>query len=499
MTHKRRSDIVVNHHAQANTYQTASKGETLMPKGGTKRTQLERNRRIKEAEAKRKATRNAVKNPDDEGNGRTKPTCKHKGCKERGLTWFQRMSDRRKDAVIRGKRDPFYRHRKAKLVATVAGIALMVLASGAGIYGLVSGVFGRATSTNNWQRTGMIAANVMGDNVMEDTITEQIMSVRKNYADDTAWAQYLVDNDKTPSELRDSVISRYKSSIILKHALKDNNLPTSLTQAQIDQWWDENKDAYESHGVTKEMAASRYADTIRRWVLMSKIVPVDSVTDQDVLDYVNEHESTYNGARRSRHILFAADTEGSTSNMDQAESVREQIVSGESSFDDAVSTYSTDTGTKGSQGDVGWDCDSSLVAEYETALKALGKGDVSQVTQTRYGYHVIQCTDVFTWNGTLTDTNAIPDEIKESVRSMLQRQRFDEWYSEYASDAQVTINDMPSGLPYDVSLDGITKSENANNGTSTVTTNEDSTVTTTTTTSSDDSNATDNAEKASAE
>lgn len=481
MTHKRRSDIVVNHHAQANTYQTVSKGETLMPKGGTKRTQLERNRRVKEAEAKRKATRNAVKSPDDAGNGRTKPTCKHKGRKARELTWFQRMSDRHKDAVIRDKKDPFYRHRKAKLVATIAGIALMVLASGAGIYGLVSGVFGRATSTGDWPRTGTIAANVMGDNVMEDTITGQIMSVRKNYADDTAWAQYLVDNDKTPSELRDSAIARYKSSIILKHALKDNDLSTSLTQAQIDRWWDENKDVYDSHGVTKEMAASRYADTIRRWVLMSKVVPRDSITDQDVLDYVNEHESTYNGARKSKHILFATDTDGSTSNMDQAESVREQIANGESSFDDAVSTYSTDAGTKGRQGDVGWDCDSSLIAEYETALKALGKGDVSQVTQTRYGYHVIQCTDVFTWNGTLTDTNAIPDEIKESVRSTLQRQRFDEWYSEYASDAQVTINDMPSGLPYDVSLDGFTKSESASD-----TTNTDSAVTTTTTASTDD-------------
>lgn len=491
---------------------TTGKGETQMPKGGTKRAQLERSRRIKEAEAKRKAEKEGV-NVEDTNTNTVKDTKnvdskksktvvdKNKKSKEKKPRkkpkWLQRMSDKHKSNVAKGKKDSFYRHRKAKLVATVAGIALMVLASGAGVYGLVSGISARVTNTDNWTHTGTIAANIMGDNVMEDTITEQIMSTKKNYTDDTAWAQYLVDNDKTPSSLRESTISQYKSSIILKHALEDNNLSTSLTQTQIDQWRDENKETYENHGMTKNMVPSYYSSTIQQWALKNKLFPKDSITDQDILDYINENESTYNGARKSKHILFATDTGGSTTNKDQAESAREQIVSGETTFDDAVNTYSTDTGTKEKQGDVGWDSENSLITEYETALKALSKGDISQVTQSSYGYHIIQCTDVFEWEGTLADINAVPDEIKESVRSTLQTQKFSEWYTEYTNNAQVTINDMPSGLPYDVSLDGITKSENANNSTSTATTSSDGTATVTAT--SDASDSTEHTENTSTE
>ena len=107
---------------------------------------------------------------------------------------------------------------------------------------------------------------------------------------------------------------------------------------------------------------------------------------------------------------------------------------------------------------------------YEKALKELDKGEITDtVVKSTYGYHIIKCTGVLKWSGKLHDIGIVPKDIVDNVRKTLQSERFQKWYDNYESDANVKINDMPHGLPYDVSLVGVTKSKNANaNGSSSV-------------------------------
>ena len=55
-----------------------------------------------------------------------------------------------------------------------------------------------------------------------------------------------------------------------------------------------------------------------------------------------------------------------------------------------------------------------------------------------------------------TTLEGLDPEMVEEVRSMLQEslreQAFNEWFEQYAADADLTINDMPEGLPYDVDM-----------------------------------------------
>ena len=464
------------------------------------RKDLERNRKVKEAERSRKEAADAAvteaehdadterdkaepmadtadaKRDDsagDNGNGESK--------KRHGL--FHRSGgDDGKDAGSKGKRSPRHmragaketdgrkpkpkkkQHKAVKIVVAVVTVVAMVLASGAGIYGLFVGA--EDAANQNWAKTGKIAATVMGDNIMEDTITSQIMSTRGDKSD-ADWAQYLVDNDETPSGLRSQAISSYQSDIILRHAMLDNGLSYTLQQPDVDRWWDAEGSTYEQYGIDENTAKSYYASSIRQWLLEQAVTPEDSITDQDVIDYLNENADTYNGARKSSHILFALDSDGTTDNKGTAESVLQQIKDGDITFEDAVSQYSTDSTSAADNGNVGWDCDSSFVEAYETALKGLGKGDITDtVVESAYGYHIIKCTDVLEWDGTLDDISIVPQDIVDNVRKTLQSEKFQEWYSEYQSNADITINDMPDGLPYDVSLDGVTKSENANSNSS---------------------------------
>lgn len=358
-------------------------------------------------------------------------------------------------------------------IVVVVMVFLAVLFSGQGVMGLFSGV--EEAANQSWEKTGKVAATVMGDNVMEDTITEQIMDTRGSKSD-KKWAQYLVDNDETPSSLRESTISTYEETIILKHAMQDNGLSYTLTDKDVSAWWKENKSTYEQYGITKDTAKSYYASEIRQWALEQKVTPKKSITDKEVLAYINKNASKYNGARKSSHILFSLDSNGKTTNKDKAEKVLKEIQTGQISFDKAVTKYSKDTGSAKDNGNVGWDCDTSFVDAYENALKKLDKGKMTtELVQSDYGYHIIKCTDVLQWKGKLTDIDKVPDEIVDSIRTELQSEKFQSWYQKYQSKAKVKVNKMPKNLPYDVSLKGVKKSANANNsgtvGTSVVTTN----------------------------
>jgi len=48
--------------------------------------------------------------------------------------------------------------------------------------------------------------------------------------------------------------------------------------------------------------------------------------------------------------------------------------------------------SKSSGGDLGWFGSGKMVAGFESAVKRLSPGSVSDIVQTQFGYHIIKCT-----------------------------------------------------------------------------------------------------------
>ena len=146
----------------------------------------------------------------------------------------------------------------------------------------------------------------------------------------------------------------------------------------------------------------------------------------------------------------------------KAQECLDKINSGELSFEDAVEQYSEDTGSKEKKGDVGWDKLTTFVDSYQTALEGLNKGDVSEVVESTYGYHIIKCTDYFHVDNQVDDINQVPKAIKKYVSNVVKTQAastaYSEWLEQYKKDADITVNPMPKDVPYNVSLKGVTKS-----------------------------------------
>lgn len=357
-----------------------------------------------------------------------------------------------------------------KYVLVAIGILAMVLSVSTMA---CAGVLNQSQSSTDYHLTGGVAATVDGTNITEDTITKYIMSTRSSLGDDSDadWAQYLVDNGLTPESYRENTINSYARQYLITKAIDEKGI--TVSDDEVEDAWQKTVANYDSEqdfidtltsmGMTEDSYKESLRSQLEQEKLYDEVAPVDDPSDQDIVDYMNEHLSSYNDARRSSHILFKvasdADDETRAAAQAKAQDVLDQINTGEISFADAAKQYSEDSSASDG-GDVGWDKLTTFVTAYQDALSALDTGQVSGVVQSDYGYHIIMCTDRFNVDGSVTSIDQIPEafrtEISDTITSTEQRTAYNEWLDQYVEDAGIEINTMPEDVPYNVSLDGVT-------------------------------------------
>lgn len=318
--------------------------------------------------------------------------------------------------------------------------------------------------------SGGVAATVNGVQIGENAVTAYIANFRNanSLTDDAQWGQWLVDGDYTAEKARDEVINYYYvEREVLKQAAADQGV--TLDEAQVDAQINSMKANFDSEDAWKQALASSgtdettyravLEDKMLREGLYNKVAVASDPSEEDLLMYAQMYAQTFDGAKKSSHILFAADDEAT------AQEVLDKINSGEMTFEDAVAQYSLDDGSKADAGNVGWDCMATFVSEYTDALDGLEKGQVSGLVTSDYGIHIIKCTDVFTAPEEVTSIDQLPtefaDAIKSTLRSSSMKASFNEWMNNYREGCDIQVNAMPEGLPYDIDLSGYTKSESA--------------------------------------
>lgn len=307
---------------------------------------------------------------------------------------------------------------------------------------------------------GKVAATVDDTKIMEDDITAEIQKYRESYgmSDNDTWAQYMGYYGYTPSTIRESMIDSHIQDALVKKAAKENGI--SVDKADIDTYVnqikanydsDDNwKKALESAGLTEDKYRENIEQALLEQKLMQTVCADKEPAEADVLSYASMYASySYNGAKKSSHILFDA------ADQETAQSVLDQINSGSITFEDAAKQYSKDS-SAADGGNVGWDCLNSFVTEYQNALSALDPDQVSGLVNSQFGIHIIKCTEKFTAPEELTSISQLPTEMADAVKTMVkqysQQSDFQTWLGEYREKANVTVNEMPSGLPYDVDM-----------------------------------------------
>jgi foldase protein PrsA len=316
---------------------------------------------------------------------------------------------------------------------------------------LLSGCSGSAQSAQG------VAATVNGEKIMEADITSYIEQLRDNQelTDDSAWAEYLETLNMTASDYREQIIEeRIQDLLAIQLAEKEG---ISVEDSEIDSYVESAKSGFETDedwqaalqkaGWTEEQYRTSLKASLLEQELMENAGSSDA-SDDDVIECLSLYSDYYGHAKRSSRIVFAAD------DTDNAQSVLSQINAGTLSFEDAVEQYSVES--TDSEGDMGWDVLTAFSTAYTDALDALSVGEVSPLVQLDNGWCIIKCTDTFDMPDNLDSLDSVPSEIVEQIRSILSSSSsstaYDNMVSEFRESSDITINDMPDDVSYNVEV-----------------------------------------------
>jgi peptidyl-prolyl cis-trans isomerase C len=157
-------------------------------------------------------------------------------------------------------------------------------------------------------------------------------------------------------------------------------------------------------------------------MLESEVNSHVAVQSQEVNAFYQQNPDKFRQGERVRasHILIRtaenADAGAKQEARAKAADVLKQVKSGKE-FGELAKFYSQDPGSASSGGDLGYFSQGQMVPPFEQAAFALKPGDVSDVVETPFGYHIIKVAD-------RQPARAVPfDEVKAQIEQFLQNQQ----------------------------------------------------------------------------
>lgn len=163
-----------------------------------------------------------------------------------------------------------------------------------------------------------------------------------------------------------------------------------------------------------------------------------SLNEADLRAYYDQNVGRLSGTeeRRARHILLTVPA-GAT--PEQKEAVRqraaallEQVRKAPATFADVAKAESQDPSSAVNGGDLDFFGRGAMVKPFEDVVFALNKGDISDLVETEFGFHIIQ----------LSDIKAPPPRSFESMRAQIETQLKQEQAQKQFSEAAETFSNL---------------------------------------------------------
>jgi len=161
------------------------------------------------------------------------------------------------------------------------------------------------------------------------------------------------------------------------------------------------------------------------------VADVPDPTEAEIRKHFDEHKGEYAKAERvlAQHILITPDGDTQTS-KDEAraklEAIRKRVMDGKSFADEAAAHSMCPSGKNG--GSLGWFSRGMMVPEFDQAVFSMNVGEVSDIVETQFGYHIICKTDQEEAG------EADFDLVRENIRDFLRHARRGEAVSAYVEE-----------------------------------------------------------------
>ncbi len=200
--------------------------------------------------------------------------------------------------------------------------------------------------------------------------------------------------------------------------------------------------ALKGAGVTeKDLVDITKKDIVISNYIEKKIAPTITVSDDEVKTFYNDNKEQLKEEPqvKASHILIGVDSSASPEEKKKAREKAEALlkeIRGGKDFAEAAKASST-CPSKEQGGDLGYFGKGQMVPQFEQTAFAMKVGEISDVVETQFGYHIIKLTDK-------TGGEAPKlDDIKEKIATYLKGQKtqkavFD-FVTKLRKDAKVEI------------------------------------------------------------
>ena len=276
-------------------------------------------------------------------------------------------------------------------------------------------------------------ATVDGEVILMSTYERRAKPVIEEYG------KVLTGPDKEIKikELKEKILEQMIDEKILINEAKRNKIKVNSKEIQ-DGMGEIRKrfgteEEYNRELANQGLSEEKFKEQVKEQLMVIKLIDqevkakVISPTDGEIEDFYKQNESEMVEPEqvRARHILIKVDE--NTDKKKAQKRIRDilkEVKKGETSFAELAKKYSEGPSAPRG-GDLGFFIRGQMVKKFEEAAFALQVGEISDVVETEYGYHIIQCIEK------KAGEKKSLEDIREYLRNFIFQKRMEERYEKW--------------------------------------------------------------------
>jgi peptidyl-prolyl cis-trans isomerase D len=215
---------------------------------------------------------------------------------------------------------------------------------------------------------------------------------------------------------------------LLRFEPKDYAAKVAATDAAIDAYYKNNRAQFE----TPESVKAEYLV-----LSLDDVAGQIAVPEAELKAYYEQNQARFGEPeqRRASHILLTAGEGGSAKDKAGAKKMAEDLLAkvraNPNSFAPLAKEYSKDPGSAAKGGDLGFFGRGMMVKPFEDAAFKLKEGEISDVVESDFGYHIIRVTGIKP--ATVKPFSEVRAEIEKDYRHQQAQKKFAEAVEQFTN------------------------------------------------------------------
>lgn len=167
------------------------------------------------------------------------------------------------------------------------------------------------------------------------------------------------------------------------------------------------------------------------------------LSDEDIENYYKAHKEEFKTPEmvKARHILIKVDSGASEDSRKKAKekagAILKRVRAGED-FAKLAQEFSDDPGSKDKGGDLGFFAKGRMLPDFEKAAFALKPGGISDIVETKFGYHIIKVEEKKAEE--IPALEKIKDNVRKKAMDELTQAKVKEFIDKAMKNAGAEIN-----------------------------------------------------------